>query len=244
VRESRELAVWLSAIDPLLDEADAKELAQAQPKLLEQALDSADESVLAVAYTAALRAERSEIAFLLGRLLDSDEQILDPDSRRQAAAYVALARVGPGPLEAKLRAFALRQKQQHKSLSDHVLLALLHSDDPTTAELFRHFLPGSANGLQRFFLADRLQDARFRKVWLRELLLEWVRQPAENFFGALRCDWAKQADIIGKNKLCQPAFAWGAMKVEAIPWLAIWGAEVERDLVQAHARASSLGRAA
>jgi len=165
VAETQDAAVFGRALAGLLSEPDAKELAAARPKLVEQALHSADPEAAA----AGVRAAR-----LIGLSTADPEllrRLLDPDFHVRSATLETLAEQGAGALEPKLCELLLADPQNLFPSKLNVYRALAQSPAAETAAVFRQSLTGASTERVLDFV-NGLQLSHSRQPWLRQLLLE------------------------------------------------------------------------
>lgn len=165
VAETEDAVVFGRALAGLPGEPGARELVAARPKLLEQALRSADPEAAA----AAVRAAR-----LVGLSTADPElqrRLLDPDFHVRSATLETLAEQGAGALEPKLCELLLSDPQNLFLSKLNVYRALAQSSDTETADVFRQSLVGAKTERVLDFV-NGVQMSQSRQPWLRQLLLE------------------------------------------------------------------------
>lgn len=165
VAETADPAVFGRALAGLLDEPDAKELAGARPKMVEQALRSDD----AEAAAAAVRA-----APLIGLATADPElkqRLFDPDYHVRTATLEALAEHGAGALEPTLRELLSSDPKNLFPSKANMYAALCKSTDRQTAAVFRQSLQG-ADTERVLDFSNGVFLSHSRQPWLRQLMLE------------------------------------------------------------------------
>jgi hypothetical protein len=157
---------------------DAKGVASEKPGLVRQALHAADPRAVTAAVRLAALSELPGVGDQLRSRLE------DPDPRVRDAALATLAATGAGPLEPMLRQVLADPAQRTRYSLTGLYRALLHSDDPTTADAIAASLV-DAEVSDQVELVNALAAVP-RKPWVTDFLLAQLRAPAEFRWAALR----------------------------------------------------------
>lgn len=175
IKGTDDVEVWALALSEFLDAGDAKSLAELSAKRIPEALAHKDPTVAGIGMRAGL---------LIGMpgLREQLEIRLAQGSREEKESVLkALADVGAGPLEPRLRDLLASPPDW---LRDFVPLyaALSHGEDASLADLFRSSLT-TPKEHQEIDFHNALRFTRSRRPWLKNLLL-----------GMLQSDVAKERE--------------------------------------------------
>lgn len=165
VLETSDLKVWAIALGSALDSPEAKALAAKRPDFIKAALKDKDASIVGVALRAAFLAGYPRIEEEIDRHLSS------PNAEERLAVADALAQAGAGPLDAKVRARVLLEKDSRVHVA--LIAALSKSDDPSTAKILRQALEAADDDMKNDFWNGTVDS---EKPWLRTLVLELAQR--------------------------------------------------------------------
>ena len=165
ILETSDLKVWAIALGTTLDSPEAKALSAKRPDFIKAALKDQDAGIVGVGLRAAVLTGYPGIEEELDRHLSSS------NAEERLAVADALAQAGAGPLEAKVRARALLEKDSRVHVA--LIAALSKSDDPSTAKILRQALETADDDMKNDFWNGTVDS---EKPWLRALVLELAQQ--------------------------------------------------------------------
>jgi len=165
ISETSDLKVWAIALGTTLDTPEAKALAAKRPDFIKAALKEKDASIVGVGLRAAVLTGYPGIEEELDRHLSS------PNAEERLAVADALAQAGAGPLETKVRARVLLEKDSRVHVA--LIAALSKSDDPSTAKILRQVLEKTDDDLRNDFWNGTVDS---EKPWLRALEVELAQR--------------------------------------------------------------------
>lgn len=165
ILETSDLKVWAIALGTTLDTPEANALAAKRPDFIKAAIKDQDASIVGVGLRAAVLTGYPGIEEELDRHLSS------PNPEERLAVADALAQAGAGPLEGKVRARVLLEKDSRVHVA--LIAALSKSDDPSTAKILWQVLERADDDLRNDFWNG---TADSEKPWLRALEVELAQR--------------------------------------------------------------------
>lgn len=181
IKETDDVEVWAIALSEFLDADSAKSLAELSSKRIPEALAHKDPAVAGVGMRAGL------LIGMPGLHEQLETRLAAGSGEEKEFVLKALAEVGAGPLEPRLRAILSSPPDWLRDFTP-LYGALSYSEDASLADLFRSSL-AIPKEHQEVDFHNALRFTRSRRPWLRSLLLGMlqsdVSKERERGFGIL-----------------------------------------------------------